>query len=206
MSDEINLNALLPETRRALNILETEADFLPGYVMAGGSALSVRLEHRMSEDLDFFTYDDAFDKQRVYSFFRGRNHRVVNDTQDQIDLIFEGVKITFFNANWPFLKPETSSRLHVATLSQLAAMKVHTLFLRATYRDYYDLYILSLNMSLGEMYQNALLLMDGLNYKLFSMALIYVDDIVDENINHLHPRYTLTKEQISGHFVALLKT
>ncbi len=192
-------------TKRVLENLEKEADFLSGYVMVGGSALSVHLFHRLSEDLDFFTYEDVFDKTRIFDFFRGKNHQILNDTKDQVDLVFEGVKITFFNAKWNLLRPEKPSRLHIATLPQLAATKVHTLFVRATFRDYYDIYTLSLQMSLEELYKNALMLMDGLNYKLFSMALVYVDDIADENIAHLRPKIHVTKKQISEHFISRLK-
>lgn len=188
--------------------LLTEADFIADYVMVGGSALSVRLCHRLSEGLDFFTYSNNFCKKRILEFFRGKDHEIVNDDRSQIDLICDGVKITFFNANWDFLQPPSTAdaSLNVASLPQLAGMKVHTLFLRATYRDYYDLYVLSLKMSLDELYRNALMFLDGLNYKLFSMALIYVDDIADDDISHLRPAYTISKQDISEHFISRLKS
>lgn len=197
---------MLPGTEAVLRQLSEEADFLPDFVMVGGSALSVRLCHRLSEDLDFFTYNDNFEKKRIYEFFRGRDHRILNDAMDQIDLVYNGVKLTFFNARWPFLKPETIRPVNLASLPQLAAMKIHTLFVRAMFRDYYDLYWLSMEMSLDEIYSNVLHLMEGLNYKLFSTALVYVDDIEDENIAHLNPATNITKEQISQHFVSMLKT
>lgn len=176
--------------------------------MVGGSALSVRLCHRLSEDLDFFTSSNNFCKKRILEFFRGKDHEIVNDDRSQIDLICDGVKVTFFKANWDFLQPPgtADASLKVASLPQLAGMKVHTLFLRATYRDYYDLYVLSLKMSLDELYRNALMLLDGLNYKLFSMALIYVDDIADDDISHLRPAYTISKQDISKHFISRLKS
>jgi predicted nucleotidyltransferase component of viral defense system len=205
MTGEINLNSLLPRTKSVLEKLVLEAGFLSGYVFVGGSALSVRLAHRLSEDLDFFTYDDAFDKNGILDFFRGKQHQIINETKDQLDFLYEGVKVTFFNARWPFLRPDTLSRLNVASMPQLAAMKIHTLFVRATFRDYYDIYTLSFHMSLQEMYCNAQMLMEGLNYKLFSMALVYVDDIIDENISHLSPVHQITKKDISEHFISLLK-
>ena len=206
MTEKINWKSLLPGTEAVLRQLSDEADFLSNFVMVGGSALSVRLCHRLSEDLDFFTYYDNFDKKRIYEFFRGRDHRILHDAKDQIDLVYNGVKLSFFNARWSFLKPAAIGPVNVASLPQLAAMKIHTLFVRATFRDYYDLYWLSMEMSLGEIYKNALLLMDGLNYKLFSTALVYVDDIEDENIAHLNPATNITREQISQHFVYMLKT
>ncbi|MFP3999546.1 MAG: nucleotidyl transferase AbiEii/AbiGii toxin family protein [Desulfobacterales bacterium] len=185
--------------------LEAEADFISDYVIVGGSALSMRLCHRHSEDLDFFTYRDKFDKSAVFEFFRGKDHEIINDARDQVDLVYNGIKLTFFNAAWEFLKPEKVAGFNVASLDQLAGMKVHTLFLRATYRDYYDLYVLSLEMSLDELYQNARMFIEGINYKLFSMALIYVDDIIDDDISHLSPKYDVSRDEISRHFIAKLK-
>lgn len=196
---------MLPGTQQVLKKLSTEADFLTDYVIVGGSALSMRLCHRFSEDLDFFTYADCFDKSGIIKFFQGKKYEIVNDERNQLDLIYEGVKVTFFNAKWDFIKPEKLSGINIAALQQLAGMKVHTLFLRATYRDYYDLYVLSLKMPLNELYQNALMFLGGLNYKLFSMALIYVDDIADDDISHLRPAFNLSKKQISDHFIAKLK-
>ncbi|MFW6101351.1 MAG: nucleotidyl transferase AbiEii/AbiGii toxin family protein [Bacteroidota bacterium] len=196
---------MLPKTRETLAKLKAEAAFISDYVIVGGSALSMRLCHRHSEDLDFFTYRDKFDKADVFEFFRGKNHEIINDGRDQVDLVYNGIKLTFFNSAWDFLKPEKTAGFNVASLDQLAGMKVHTLFLRATYRDYYDLYVLSFKMSLQDMYQNALMFIEGLNYKLFSMALIYLDDIIDDDITHLSPQYDVSREEISRHFISKLK-
>jgi hypothetical protein len=55
------------------------------------------------------------------------------------------------------------------------------------------------------MYENARMFLEGLNYKLFSMALIYVNDIADEDISHLMPAYHISRQQISEHFITRLK-
>lgn len=205
MTGEINLECLLPGTQQVLTKISAGADFLSDYVVVGGSALSMRLCHRFSEDLDFFTFADNFDKSQIIEFFQGKSYEIINDDRNQLDLIYEGVKVTFFNAKWDFIKPEKISGLNIAALQQLAGMKVHTLFLRATYRDYYDLYVLSFKMPLDELYRSALMFLEGLNYKLFSMALIYVDDIADDDISHLHPAYNVSKQQISEYFITRLK-
>ncbi len=59
--------------------------------------------------------------------------------------------------------------------------------------------------SLDELYQNARMFVEGINYKLFSMALIYVDDIIDDDISHLSPKYDVSRDEISRHFIAKLK-
>ncbi len=67
---------------------------------------------------------------------------IINQTNEQIDVLLDGVKVTFFNAKWSFLKPIMKQKLNIASIEQIAAMKVNVLFLRAKYRDYYDMYFL----------------------------------------------------------------
>ena len=63
MNDLKNLNCLLPKTKELLLKMVQSCSFLQKYVLVGGSALTLHICHRKSEDLDFFTYDDSFDKK-----------------------------------------------------------------------------------------------------------------------------------------------
>jgi len=202
MHDLKNLECLLPDTRSLLLKMVDSCDFLDKYVLVGGSALSMHLCHRKSEDLDFFTYDDSFDKEEIFAYIKKfRNKEILNQTDEQIDLLLDGVKVTFFNAKWAFLKPHTIKPFNLSSLESIAAMKVNVLFLRATYRDYYDLYFLVKNgMGLRRMFEHSLNVLEGINFKLFTVALLYTDDIEDDNIAHLEPVEVLSKEKIRAYF------
>ncbi|MDZ7793221.1 MAG: hypothetical protein U5P10_05870 [Spirochaetia bacterium] len=119
-------------------------------------------------------------------------------------MLLDGVKVTFFNAKWSFLKPQsppTPGRLNLATLDQLAAMKVQFLFLRAKYRDYYDLYILAKEVfSLKDIFRMSENIVEGVTYKLFIVALLYIDDIEDDDIRHLEPKEQVSKQKIREFF------
>jgi predicted nucleotidyltransferase component of viral defense system len=157
------------------------------FVLVGGSALALYLCHRKSEDLDFFSYENV-DLKEVIRFLRNFNNKeYINISEQQIDLFIDGVKVTFFNAKWKFLKPTNIEKFNVATLEQIAIMKVNVLFLRAKYRDYYDLYFLLQHFDLNEIYKLSKDVLDGINFKLFINAIIYIDDIEDENITYLEP-------------------
>jgi len=202
MSDLKNLKCLLPDTEALLLKLIEGCEFLDKYVLVGGSALSMHLCHRKSEDLDFFTYDDHFDKQEIFAYIQTfENKEILNQTDDQIDVLLDGVKVTFFNAQWGFLKPIQTERFNLAPLESIAAMKINVLFLRAKYRDYYDLYFLAKNgMSLRKMFEHSLDLLDGINFKLFSVALLYTDDIEDDHIGYLEPEEVISREEIRAFF------
>lgn len=228
MDDLKNLECVLPETRNMLLKLRDNCEFLHKYVLVGGSALSLHLCHRKSEDLDFFTYDDSFSKKEILDYItQFYNKEILNQTDEQIDVLLDGVKVTFFNAKWSFLRPQSlsgphrpptsgphtpipepdtpgspmSGRLNIATLEQLAAMKVNILFLRAKYRDYYDLYILAKEVfSLKNIFRMSKNIVEGVTYKLFIVALLYIDDIEDDDIGHLEPKEQVSKKEIREFF------
>ena len=202
MHDLKNLKCLLPNTEALLLKMIDGCDFLDKYVLVGGSALTLYLCHRKSEDLDFFTYDDSFDKREIFKYIKQfENKEILNQTDEQVDLLLDGVKVTFFNAQWSFLKPKKIEKFNLSSIESIAAMKINVLFLRAKYRDYYDIYFLvKESMSLKKVFKCSLDVLEGINFKLFSVALLYTDDIEDDNIAYLEPIEILTKEQIRDFF------
>jgi len=203
-----HFDCLLNNTRHVLDELIETSTFLSHYCLVGGSALSLYLCHRKSEDLDFFTYGDTFDRREILDYIhRFRQYEVLNDNSDQLDLLLDGVKVTFFNAKWQFLKPALPLQFNVASLESIAAMKTNVLFLRAKYRDYYDLYFLAKEvMGLKEIFSCAQPIVGGLTFKLFSIALLYIDDIEDDNIAHLDPKENLGKKDVRHFFEKRLKS
>ena len=202
MHDLKNLKCLLPNTETLLLKMIDSCVFLDKYVLVGGSALSLHLCHRKSEDLDFFTYEDSFDKQEIFDYIKKfENKEILNQSDEQVDVLLDGIKVTFFNAQWAFLKPSKVERFNLSSLEAIAAMKINVLFLRAKYRDYYDIYFLvKKSMSLRKMFECSLNVLEGINFKLFSVALVYTDDIEDDNIEYLEPVKDLSKEEIRDFF------
>ncbi|WP_442765827.1 nucleotidyl transferase AbiEii/AbiGii toxin family protein [Sulfurospirillum cavolei] len=202
MQDLKNLDCLLPKTQEVLLQIVKSCDFLDKYVLVGGSALTLHLCHRKSEDLDFFTYDDVFDKEKIFFFIKSFEQKeIINQTNEQIDVLLDGVKVTFFNAKWSFLKPIMKQKLNIASIEQIAAMKVNVLFLRAKYRDYYDLYFLvKEGMSLKHIFEVSEKIVEGVTFKLFVVALLYIDDIEDDDIRYLEPKEHLSKANIRDFF------
>lgn len=116
-------------------------------------------------------------------------------------MLINGVKTTFFNANWRFLKPDQVESFNLSSPQAIAAMKVNTLFIRAKYRDYYDLYFLVKELfTLRDIYTYSKDIVEGISFKLFAVALVYIDDIDDDNIFHLDPKEDIKKEAIRDFF------
>ena len=205
MKDLKNLNFLLPNTQKVLERLIKE-DYLSKFVLVGGSALALHIKHRKSEDLDFFTYDNnTFDIQEIKKLVNKLNGKIVNISDTQIDVFIDEVKVTFFDAKWNFLKPKKIRNCNIATLEQLAIMKTNVLFLRAKYRDYYDMYFLVKQFGIKRIYEMSKDIIEGINFKLFATALIFIDDIEDENIDYLEPEIELSLIDIQRFFEKELK-
>ncbi|MCL4448153.1 MAG: nucleotidyl transferase AbiEii/AbiGii toxin family protein [Actinobacteria bacterium] len=215
--ENMSLENLSPDTKKVFTeLLNQKLDFLENFTLVGGSALAIRIGHRQSEDLDFFTYKDWFNKNEIFktlSFFK--DNKILLDSKEQVDLMCGGVKLSFTNVSsnpaWHFLKPELEQDnkiglVNIATLDQSSAMKIHVLFLRSKFRDYYDNYVLSkYHIGLGKIYENAEKVIPGMTFRLFTTALTYVKDIQDENIDYLKPTYKVTKSEIQQFFEGQIK-
>lgn len=199
------LKSLLPRAREVLTKL-SNLSFMQSYVWVGGSALAVYLEHRLSEDLDFFTNSKELDKGVILNNIRslkGFECIVMSESMTQIDIVINKVNITFFSQQWDELerKEKILNHICIAPLELLTVMKVNTLFIRARYRDYYDLYVLNKEKySLKEMYTLSQKILPGISMKLFQNALVFISDIGDESITHLKPKYKVTLKRISSEF------
>jgi predicted nucleotidyltransferase component of viral defense system len=198
MNDLKNLNCLLPRTKSVLEKLIKEAAFLKNYALVGGSALTLHICHRKSEDLDFFTYSDHFEKSDILNHVHSYTIKeIINETKEQIDFLLDGVKVTFFNSKGDFLRPNKIKSFNLANIDNISAMKINTLFLRAKYRDYYDIFsIMKEGMSLDALLKNAMKILPELNHRLFFTALLYTEDIEEDNIDHFDPKYNISKIEI----------
>ena len=205
-----NLRNLLPDTAAVLRKL-AKTRILNKYTFVGDSALTLYLNHRYSEDIDLFSWEKSININKInkaISELDFQKIKTVNITGTQADFIIDGVKVTFFANDWPELKNRSllSDNLYIAKLEVLAAMKVNTLFMRAKFRDYYDLYVLNKeHFSLNELYEFANSKMLNLSFALFQRALTFTGDIDDESINHLKPKYNVILKDIENHFVKEIK-
>ena len=204
----VTFDYLLPKTKEVLIEL-SHSEYMLDYTFVGGSALSCYLKHRLSEDLDFFTWNDTADIENLLPILNNDHLKIINRSAQQTDLIYKGVKITFFSNKWDRLKLSRSHLtgfVEIASLELLAIMKVNTLFLRAKYRDYYDLYcIVNQQYTINDLFTISSNVLPGLSKRLFQVALTFTDDIIDDNIKHLSPTHQISKKEIEFYFLKKIK-
>jgi len=112
--------------------------------MVGGTAIALHLGHRRSIDFDLFTLSQL-NKTRIKSKLSKIPFSQVPifEDFDQLHLLINNVKITFFNYPWSILHPiKVDSTITIPTLLSLTAMKAFALGRRAKWKDYVDLYFI----------------------------------------------------------------
>ena len=196
-------------TTKAASIFEELSDykFLSDFTLVGGSAIAYYLEHRLSEDLDFFSWKEFLPVETdrfINKISRNRKVIIANKTKSYLDIFIDDVKLTLFANEWDALRTDRkkiAENIYLADLPLLCAMKVNTLSLRAKYRDYYDLYVMSKEeFNIDDMYRISIKYIPGITKKIFAMQLTYIDDIEDEGIKHLTPKYEVSLTEIQRYF------
>ena len=82
-----------------------------GFVLAGGTGLALQLGHRVSIDFDLFTSPEKY-PTHLLDRIRGTSSalQVIQDKQDTLDILLDGVKCSFFSYPYPFLPSKPGFR------------------------------------------------------------------------------------------------
>jgi len=203
--------SFLTDNIRKIYIELSGIKFLSEFTFVGGSAIAAYLNHRLSEDLDFFTWKDILTDTSVFIRGISKQHsiEIANSSPMQLDIFIDGCKVSLYANNWDVLQKERHvllDNIYIAEPEVLCSMKVNTLSLRAKYRDYYDLYVLNKEKySIKEIFDFAVRYLPGMTKKIFGMQITYIEDIEDESINHLRPKYSISLTEIQKHFEREIK-
>jgi hypothetical protein len=146
---------ILPEPQSRL---WPELDAVPSdFVLYGGTGLALQLGHRFSEDFDFFS-SSGFNPARLQSrlpFFRELDRAdpdawVQYKTDNLEAFVDRGgtVKVAFFGGLDTLQRVQdprhaAGSRVRVASLVDLAGMKMRVIQVRGSWKDYIDIHTLA---------------------------------------------------------------
>jgi len=142
---------LLPDTFRAIKLVSDITEIKQAY-LAGGTALALQIGHRISVDLDFFT-QHKFNELELSAKLTSLPKFVQNGTaQWTVWGEIDQTKLSIFYYKYPMLEQTVSfENLQLASLADIAAMKINAIESRGTRRDFVDIYFLSKKYTLEEM-------------------------------------------------------
>ncbi len=187
-----------------------QLDCLKPYLLVGGTALSLQLGTRLSEDLDFMSWRKSKNERREVDWPTIKKSLEQIGTVEKCDIldlghiefVVDGVKISFYaNPNTspvrnpiPFL-----GHITLADTTAIGAMKMEVMLRRSKFRDYYDIYsLLMAGENLQEM-MNLALKYSGHRLKSKNLlAMLTRSDrfIPDSGFMTMEPIYQVTPKEI----------
>ena len=202
--------SLAPHTGKVFEII-SRLECIKPYTLVGGTALSLQIAKRQSEDLDFMKWltkrnekpEVAWPaiKKELESVGEIKDYEV--GSFDFVSFNFEGVKLSFYAAprkaipsmqRIPFL-----NNMYIADMESIGAMKMEAMLRRSKYRDYYDIYsILKEGKDIQKMIDSAL---EHSNHKLRTRGLLAMLTngnrfIKEKSFEELLPVYDITPYDI----------
>jgi len=141
-----------PATLDLIQKLQSDPN-LDGYILVGGTALSLMIGHRVSIDIDLFTQED-FDAQamlqhleRHYDFSLQYSH------QNTLKGFINNVFVDLISHPYPWIrKPVSENNLAISSKEDIAAMKINAISGNGTRaKDFVDLYFLLKEFSMEDL-------------------------------------------------------
>jgi len=214
------MKGLAKETEKVFRKV-SQLNCVKGYTLIGGTALSLQISHRLSEDLDFCIWSKNLKKDKpavdwplIQSELESIGKLTSRDVLgfDQVNFVVNGVRLTFVTKQRN-LSPETNrvnilNNIFAADIDAIGAMKIELVLRRSEFRDYYDIYsILKEGRSIKELvsmaskYSNHLLktrdalgfLVNGSNFK------------KDKSFSLLEPAYDIESRAIESFIKSAIK-
>jgi len=124
-----------------------QSPFAERFYLAGGTALALRLGHRRSIDLDFFSAtDEVLRKTRheILGALAPLAPQALEDVDGNLLLQVLELNVGFFGYGYPLLEPTDSVEgVAVAAIVDVGMMKLDALISRGSRKDFYDLYFVA---------------------------------------------------------------
>lgn len=120
------------------DILPHLSRYSHSFYLGGGTGLALRIGHRKSEDLDFFTtrsFDENLPAREIAGF------QTIQQYRGTVHGVFNGVRVSFLYYPVPLIKePCHWEGIKIASIPDLIGEKFKTVSQRGAKKDFCDLY------------------------------------------------------------------
>jgi predicted nucleotidyltransferase component of viral defense system len=203
------VKGLAPHTQQIFEAV-SKLDCIAPYLLVGGTALSLQVSTRRSEDLDFMKWRTSTDEKMEVAWYQiEKELSTVGDVQqrdlldiDHVEFVVSDVKLSFYACSKysPIKTPvDYLNNLKLADVVSIGAMKMEVLLRRSNFRDYYDIYsILRSGVGIHELIALSLAY-SGHRLKtknLLAMLTNGTSFVRDEHFEQLDPMYDVTAGEI----------
>jgi hypothetical protein len=136
-------------TSTQMQVIQMIAPFVSErhFYLAGGTALTIFLRHRQSLDLDWFTPQRLLDPMGLAQALRqaGVPFSTGQTAPGTLHGQIEDLRVSFFEYHYPLLSPLAhwqTPGIYLASLDDLACMKLSAIAQRGSKKDFFDIYAL----------------------------------------------------------------
>lgn len=212
------MNALAPHTTLLFE-KAIQLECIKPYLLVGGTALSLQLGTRQSEDLDFMKWR-THKQERMEVDWKAIQDELatIGEVQsmnlmdiDHVEFVVSGVKFSFYACNRysPVTNPvDYTCNLRLADIPAIGAMKIEVMLRRSNFRDYYDIFsIVKSGVDLRELvrmagnYSQHQLKSKNILAMLTNGRRFHRDAIFEQ----MQPKFNVTVEDIEEFFRSLLE-
>ena len=149
-----------------------------GFYLAGGTALALQINHRTSLDFDFYT-ERKFDSRKLREEFdqRFKNVQEIYIAEDTLSLNVNDVGLSFFKYPYKLIRPFNKFEgINLASIEDIAAMKIISIAQRGKRRDFIDIYFLIKKFGLAKIIEFTKAKYPKFNIYVGLQGLTYFDD------------------------------
>lgn len=213
--------ALVEKTKKVITSVSRMESIKP-YILVGGTALSLQISHRLSEDLDFMRWQSrkgermdinvSLIKKELKKNFAAIAVNILEFNHVEF-LIDEEVKLSFYAPEKRSPNMKTVPYLNNLVLADedtIASLKMETMMRRTLFRDYYDLYCILSEKRAEEMKSiiNNALKYSGHNLKSKTLLGLLVNSNrfkEDSTFHLLEPKFPVTVKEIEAFMIEKVK-
>jgi len=146
--------AITPPMRELLRFIGQQS-FASRFYLAGGTALALRLGHRRSVDLDFFSAADEVlqeTRQEILCALALFAPQTLEDVDGNLLLRVSELHVGFFSYGYRLLElTDSAEGVAVASLVDVGLMKLDALITRGSRKGFYDLYVVAQQIPLPDL-------------------------------------------------------
>ncbi|MCH8861460.1 MAG: nucleotidyl transferase AbiEii/AbiGii toxin family protein, partial [Proteobacteria bacterium] len=180
---QAHFEALPKETQSTFALLASFRG-IESFYLAGGTALALAFGHRVSVDLDFFSRESFGEQILINRLSTLDGFSLEKREEGTIHANINITKISFFHYPYSLLEaPKVLNGIQIASVRDIACMKLEAISQRGAKRDFVDLYTIAQHgSSLSEIFFDYQKKYEKLNVNMIHVkkGLVYFDDAEEE--------------------------
>lgn len=129
------------------------SSLIENFYLAGGTALALQIGHRLSEDFDFFTNKNFDVNDLSFQLAENLNFKKVSEDTNTLIGVIDNIRVSFIGFKYKTIGEFLlNDNLRIASVQDIACMKLSAITQRSTKKDFIDIYFLLQRYSLKELF------------------------------------------------------